>query len=203
MVTTILFDIGNVLIGFDQELIWKRLATVSNLSADEIRQRIQASGVMDLHETGKLSSRELFQAIQDRGQLDPALSFEEFSLIWADIFWEHKPITRLVQTLQQHYAILLLSNVGEIHWNWLVKQFPIFSQVDDLILSYQVGYMKPAREIYHEAIRRSGSLPEQCVYIDDIAEYIKASRQLGLQGIHYQSPAQLKSELKMLDVDPW
>jgi FMN phosphatase YigB (HAD superfamily) len=200
MFTTILFDIGNVLIGFDHGLIWKRLAVASKLSADEIRQRIQGSGVMNVYEAGKLSSLDFFSEIQRLGQLDPALSFDEFCLIWTAIFWENKPMIQLAQTLRQHYAIFLLSNVGEIHWNWLVQHYPIFSQVAEPILSFQVGYMKPAKEIYQEALLRAGALPEQCVYIDDVAEYVAASRELGIQGLQYQSPAQLKNALSQLGV---
>jgi len=69
-----------------------------------------------------------------------------------------------------------------------------------MILSFQVGYMKPATEIYQEAIRRSGSLAEQCVYIDDNERNVEAGRELGIRAIHYQSPEQLKSSLRMLNI---
>ncbi len=201
MVTTIFFDIGNVLVGFAHSLIWKRLAALSNLPSDEIQQRIQVSGLMELHELGKLSSLDFFHEVQTRGQLKPSVSFEDFSVIWADIFWENRLVVQLAKTLQLRYSIFLLSNTGEIHWNWLVEQFPIFREVDGQILSYQVGYMKPAKEIYQEALRRSGSVAEQCVYIDDIAAYVKASRELGIQGILYQSPEQLKNSLRRLNIE--
>jgi FMN phosphatase YigB (HAD superfamily) len=201
MITTILCDIGNVLIGFDHHPIWQRLAAMSPLSAGEIGQRLKASTLLDLHETGKLSSQDFFREIQTLGHLDPALSFEEFCLIWTDIFWENKPMIQLAQTLRQQYALFLVSNVGEIHWDWLVQHYPIFSQVAEPILSFQVGYMKPAKEIYQEALLRAGALPEQCVYIDDVAEYIAASRELGIQGFQYQSLTQVKNALKMLTVD--
>jgi putative hydrolase of the HAD superfamily len=201
MITTLFFDIGNVLVGFDHRLIWNRLATVSKLPSEEIQQRIQSSGLMDSHELGKLSPLEFFHETRDRGQLESSVSFEAFRLMWADIFWEQKPIIQLAQTLQQHYTVALLSNVGEIHWNWLVERFPIFSQVDNMILSFQVGSMKPAREIYQEAIRQSGLLPEQCGYIDDNQKNVEAGREFGIQAVHYQSPEQLKSSLRMLNIE--
>ena len=200
MITTFFFDIGNVLIGFDHHPIWQRLAAMSPLSTGELEQRIKASAFMDLHEIGQLPPREFFRAMQTLGQLDPALSFDEFCLIWTDIFWENKPMMQLAQTLRRQYALFLISNVGEIHWNWLAQHYPIFSQVADPILSFQVGYMKPAKEIYQEALLRAGALPEQCVYIDDVAEYVAASREIGIQGIQYQSLGQVKSALNQLGV---
>jgi putative hydrolase of the HAD superfamily len=200
MITTIFFDIGNVLVGFDHGLIWQRLALFSALSSQELQQRIQDSGVMKLHETGKLTSLDFFYELQQEGKLDSSLSYEKFTRLWADIFWEQVPVIQLANTLQQHYTIGLLSNTGEIHWNWLVSRFSIFSQVDKKILSFQVGYLKPSKEIYQEAIQQSQSQPEQCVYIDDIEAYANASQKLGILGIHYQTPEQLKRELKELDI---
>lgn len=200
MITTIFFDIGKVLVGFDHTLIWQRLAKVSPFSAHEIQQRIQGSELMNLHETGKLGPLDFFHEVQRKGHLNHAVSYEEFSRLWADIFWEQSEIIRLATSLQQHYVIGLLSNVGEIHWNWLVSKFPFFGQANILLLSFQVGHLKPSTEIYQEAIRQSHSQPQQCVYIDDIAAYVNASRQFGIHGIHYRSPEQLQSELKQLHV---
>jgi HAD superfamily hydrolase (TIGR01509 family) len=200
MITTVFFDIGKVLVGFDHGLIWQRLAEKSPLSAAEIQQRIQGSGLMNLHEMGTLPPQEFFRKVCEQGELDTTLSYETFSRCWADIFWEQTPVVQLARTLQQHYTLGLLSNVGEIHWNWVLEQFSIFRQADIRILSFQVGAMKPAEAIYREAIRQSGSQPEQCVYIDDIGAYADASRNLGIYGIHYQSPEQLHQELATLDM---
>ena len=62
MITTIFFDIGNVLLGFDHDLIWQRLAQISPLSAVDIRERIQHSELMNQHESGKLSALEFFHS---------------------------------------------------------------------------------------------------------------------------------------------
>lgn len=200
MITTLFFDIGNVLLGFDHGLIWRRLAAISELSQEGVQQRILTSGLMQLHETGKLSAFEFFHEVQEKAQLPPALLFENFSVLWSDIFWEHKPIIELVTLLQSRYTIFLLSNIGELHWNWLVKQFPIFSRIRCRILSFQVGYTKPTREIYQEALRQSQSLPEHCVYIDDIQEYVQAARMLGIHGIRYHSPEQLQQTFQQLQI---
>ena len=153
---------------------------------------------MILHETGKLPPQEFFQALQHALTLNPTLSFQRFSQLWADIFWENSPLLTLAETLHAHYTIGLLSNTGEIHWNWLLNRFPIFRQFDLRVLSFQVGYMKPAPEIFREAIRQARTQPQDCVYLDDIPAYVEASCQLGIHGIHYQSPEQVHLALKKL-----
>jgi len=37
------------------------------------------------------------------------------------------------------------------------------------------------------------------VFIDDILEYVEAARALGLEGIHYRNPGQLRADLRALD----
>lgn len=200
MITTIFFDIGNVLVGFDHHLIWQRLAQYSTFTADDLARRVQAAGLMDLHETGKLGPTEFFERVQACGHLSAALSFEEFCRLWADIFWEQTPVIELASQLRRRYQVWLLSNTGEIHWVWLLQRFPIFSQVYDQILSFQVGAMKPAPAIYQAALRRAQAAPDHCVYIDDIPDYAAASRAHGIHGIHYQSPEHLSQALHRLGI---
>ncbi|MDY0091436.1 MAG: HAD family phosphatase [Candidatus Vecturithrix sp.] len=200
MISTIFFDIGNVLVWFDHNRIWQRLSDFSPYSPQEIQQRIQEARLMPLHETGHLSPQPLFHALQQHIRLDAALSYQKFFPLWADIFWENSSITALAQKLRPHYRLGLLSNTGEIHWNWLVSQFAIFRQIDLRILSFQVGCMKPDPQIFQEALRQARVQPEQCAYLDDIHTNIEVSRELGMHGIHVQSPEQVEEECRALQI---
>lgn len=200
MITTIFFDIGKVLANFDHTLIWKRLAQISKLSEYDIAARIQSLDILSLHETGHLSSQGLFNQIRTQFELTADLSFDDFARLWSDIFQAQWPVIHLAEQLHQRYSVMLLSNTGEIHWNWLVQTIPFFTQVDDAVLSFRVGYMKPAPEIYHAAIQCSHSAPEQCAYIDDVAAYAETACQLGIHGIHFRSFPQLQDELRALHV---
>lgn len=200
MISTIFFDIGNVLVGFDHNRIWQRLADFSPYSPQDIQQRIQETRLMPLHETGKLSPQQLFHALQQLLQLGAALSYQQFSLLWADIFWENPPIIDLAEQLRGRYTTGLLSNTGEIHWNWLVSRFAIFRQIDLRILSFQVGCMKPDPQIFHAALRQAQAQPEECAYFDDLQANIEASQKIGVHGILMQSPEQVREECRALRI---
>lgn len=204
MITTVFFDIGNVLLAFDHQLIWQRLLPFSTLSSKELQEQIQHSGLMNLHESGELSPLDFFHEIQREGKLLPSLSYEHFARFWGDIFREQAPIVQLAGNLQGRYRVGLLSNIGEIHWDWVLSRFSFFRQVepDTRILSFECGCMKPAEKIYQEALKRVQDKAEHCVYIDDIPDYVESSRKLGIQGIHYQSPEQLIGDLEALGVLP-
>jgi putative hydrolase of the HAD superfamily len=63
---------------------------------------------------------------------------------------------------------------------------------DKWILSYEVGFKKPAIEIYQKAIEWASVGPKKILFIDDIKKYVDVAVSLGMQGIHFISSSQLK-----------
>jgi len=60
---------------------------------------------------------------------------------------------------------------------------------------------KPEPEIYEILIERFSLTPEKAVFIDDLEENIEAAKDVGLQGIVFKSPDQLKGDLKGLGIE--
>jgi FMN phosphatase YigB (HAD superfamily) len=58
-----------------------------------------------------------------------------------------------------------------------------------------VGFKKPAIEIFQKAIQWASVNPEKILFIDDIKKYVEVAISLGMQGIHFISPGQLKEAL--------
>jgi putative hydrolase of the HAD superfamily len=55
--------------------------------------------------------------------------------------------------------------------------------------------MKPQPRIFQAAIALAGCRPEECFYTDDIADYVAAAQNLGIDAVRFESLAQLQSEL--------
>jgi HAD superfamily hydrolase (TIGR01509 family) len=66
---------------------------------------------------------------------------------------------------------------------------------DKWILSYEVGFKKPAIEIYQKAIKWASVEPKKILFIDDMKKHVDVAVSLGMQGIHFISASQLKEEL--------
>ena len=64
------------------------------------------------------------------------------------------------------------------------------------MLSFRVKALKPAPEIYREAIARAGCRPEECFYTDDIAAYVEAAKREGMDAVQFQSRAQIEREMR-------
>src|SRR5206468_10966480 len=79
-------------------------------------------------------------------------------------------------------------------------RFPFFRFFPIRIYSYQVGASKPDPIIYRKTLQACAVRAEEAVYIDDIAEYAAAAARLGMTGIIFQSPEQLRSESRGLGI---
>jgi epoxide hydrolase-like predicted phosphatase len=75
-----------------------------------------------------------------------------------------------------------------------------YNMFDVLVFSCAEGTKKPERGIYERTIKKLGVQPEQSVFIDDRADYIKGAEQARLNTILFKSIEQVKNELVRLNV---
>jgi glucose-1-phosphatase len=102
----------------------------------------------------------------------------------------------VLEEIRGRHRLLLLSNTNAIHFEMLHAKHPILRQFDDRVLSYQVRAMKPQPEIFREVIVRAGCRPEACFFTDDIAAYVSAAREHGIDAVQFHSFEQAQEELR-------
>jgi len=128
-------------------------------------------------------------------------TFEQFTEIWNRVL-DPTPIHEdgFFQELSKTYKLALLSNTDPIHVQHLEANYSFFKFFRTRIYSCSVGVSKPNPLIYRAALRALKVQAQDAVYIDDIAAYVEAAQRLGMQGIQFQSPTQLTSDLIALGV---
>jgi putative hydrolase of the HAD superfamily len=75
----------------------------------------------------------------------------------------------------------ILSNTCAVHWNHLLAERPwvLAGGPREIVLSHEVGAMKPDRRIYDVAAARAGVPPERIFFCDDIPAHVAAAREAG------------------------
>jgi len=91
----------------------------------------------------------------------------------------------LIELLRPAYKTALLSNADETLRDRL-RTFGIERLFDGIVISADVGMVKPDPEIYALAAERIGLPPAECVFVDDMESNIEAARAAGMQGVHYR-----------------
>ncbi|MGA4851254.1 HAD family hydrolase [Streptomyces sp. G5(2025)] len=69
---------------------------------------------------------------------------------------------------------------------------------DAVISSADLGVTKPDRRIYEVAAERAGVAPGRCLFVDDREENVTAAEALGMTGLLYREPADLRAALTPL-----
>jgi FMN phosphatase YigB (HAD superfamily) len=197
MIKVICFDLGKVIVDFDYGEVIQELLKRTPVPASEVTGFLSSNILINDYETGRISTAEFYQRVCRRLELD--LPLDTFRSLWVSMFLPDPLISEpFLKTLKEHYRLILLSNTNEIHFGFLEERYRILNHIEERVLSYQVGCMKPESKIYHIAVTKAGVRPEEILFTDDREENIAAARRLGIQAIRFESEQQLRHEMKLL-----
>jgi putative hydrolase of the HAD superfamily len=191
----IIFDIGRVLVRLDIAGAMGGLAGMISLTPQETWAAIEHDPRWHDWQEGRMSPRDWQLHICRR--LGVNLSFEQFSDIWNRVL-DPTPVldSAFLESLSKRYCLAVLSNTDPIHVAELEKRFDFFRFFKHRIYSYVVGASKPSPLIFRAALQACKTTADNAIYIDDIPAYVEAARQLGMTGIVFQSPDQLRADLE-------
>lgn len=200
MIKTIIFDLGNVIVPFDFQRGYAAIASHCPYSPAEIPKRIGGTDLVVRFESGQIGAVQFVRELSEL--LGLTVGFEEFCRIWNSIFHTDRALPEsLFVGLKRRHRLVLLSNTNILHFPMLRDSFPLLRHFDAFVLSYEVGVLKPAQEIYRQAIHVSQCQPEECFYIDDIQAYVDGARQAGIDAVQFRSLEKLKEDLRSRNID--
>jgi putative hydrolase of the HAD superfamily len=198
-IKTIVFDFGNVIGFFDHELVYEKLAPLAGVSGETVRSVLFDARLEVEYESGRMSTAELLQHVRETCRID--CTDAELITAYADMFWPNQPVCDLLPLLTPRYRLLLLSNTNDMHANQFRRQFAeTLQHFDALVLSHEVGWRKPASDIYVHCQRLAQCEPAECVFIDDLPRNIEGARACGWHGITYRDFDDLCRRLSELGV---
>lgn len=105
-----------------------------------------------------------------------------------------------VRKYRGQYKVGLLSNVSDSVIAQLFAEHELAELFDEVVLSSSVGMIKPSVAIFELTATRLGSLPEECVMIDDLERNIAGARDAGMHGIVYRSAETFARDTKALGI---
>jgi epoxide hydrolase-like predicted phosphatase len=196
-IQAILFDIGGVLVRTIDRAPRQALAERLGMSASDLEALVfggesgQKAQLGQIDEAGQWA----FACRQVGWPVDRAVEFR------TQFFGGDELDTALLATigkLHQAYKTGIISNAMNgtralIEGPWAMT--PLF---DAIVLSGEVGVMKPDPRIYRIALERLEAQPGQAVFIDDFQHNVDGARAVGMHGIRFRSPSQLVAELDAL-----
>lgn len=187
MIKNIVFDFGGVIADISRNKAVQAFLELGLNDADTRLDKYHQTGIFQELEEGKLSADD-FRC--ELGKLcGRELTEAETCRAWLGFFTgvDTRKLDYMLE-LRKSYLVYILSNTNPFVMSWArsTEFSPVGKPLDDycekLYLSYQVGYTKPAREIFDFMLKDSGMLPAETLFVDDGASNIRAAEELGFRG---------------------
>lgn len=183
----------------DNGLFLQAISRHTGKSAEQLNELIYVrSDLPQRYETGLIASHYFYESIAALCEL--SITEDEFIKAYTNIFTPIPTTFESIKRLKPLYKLALLSNTSEWDFLYGIKTCGIFDLFDAVTLSYQVKAMKPKREIFLDVLAKLKLEPQECIYIDDIEEYVTAACKMGIHGVHYISHERLVDDLKWMGV---
>lgn len=171
-IKVLLFDFGGVVVDIDRNNAVQRFEEIGLEQADSLLDSYKQSGIFLQLEEGILTPHEFYEALCDLA--DKHIPSEQIDYAWMG-FFPHINQERLdfINELRKKYRVCLLSNTNPIIMSWARSvQFsqsgkPLDAYFDKLYLSYQMGMVKPKREIFEQILKSENIPANQVMFLDD------------------------------------
>ena len=199
MIRNLIFDVGNVLLGYR----WYEMLTqdygLSHEEANRIGNEMFETDLWGVELDGGRISLE--EAIQEYKKLYP----DDFSVIqWFLRNGKQMAVKRpevwekVVGLKKKGYKIYILSNYSNELFHQHTEGASFLDVLDGGVVSYQVKEIKPNRRIYEILLEKYDLDPAECLFFDDRADNVETARSLGFEAIQVTSQKMINDTLKKM-----
>jgi HAD superfamily hydrolase (TIGR01509 family) len=190
----IVFDIGNVLIRWDPEILYRRL-----IPDDAERRRFLAEVLT--HDWNLEQDRGRSWADAEAELIARHPSHEELIRAWRRHWHEMVPgpidetVTILEKLIAAGYDVTALTNFAEDTFAEAQARFPYLTTFRGITVSGKVRLVKPDVAIYLHHAEEHGLDPRASLFFDDMPANIAAARAAGWNAEQFIDPATMRADL--------
>ena len=196
-IQAVVWDLGGVLVRTEDYAPRRQLAVKFGMTFEEIEDFVFSGESGDRAQRGEISVEQHWDFLRTKLGLSP-VEMQAFR----EQFWGGDRLdTDLVNDIRhsrRSYMTGLLSNAFSDLREVVTGVWKFADAFDEMIISAEVGLVKPDPRIYQLALDRLGVVPEAAVFIDDYLHNVEGARAVKMNAIHFRDPQQARSELQQL-----
>jgi 2-haloacid dehalogenase len=197
--TAVTFDLGGVLIDWNPRYLYRKLF------GDDAAMERFLSEVATNEWNGTIDSGRSFAgAVADLTTEHPeqAEMIRAYHLRWSEmlgpVFEGTLQIVREVKAAG--YRTYALSNWSAETFGRTRERFKFLDEMDGILISGEVGIVKPDPAIFREFLRRFDLDPAATVYVDDLEPNVRAAESVGINALLFAGADRLRADLRELGV---
>jgi len=195
-IRAVFVDFGGVLVRTEDQGPRARQAERLGMKPRDLEKLVFESESSRQASTGEIPEEAHWQAVA--GAL--GVSRLDLEKIISEFFAGDRPDAALLdflRSLRPERKVGLISNA----WSSL-RAFILLNNFEDLfdamIISAEVGLMKPDPRIYRLALKILNVQPAESVFLDDVLVNVEAARSTGMSAIQFTQPEKTLEELRQL-----
>ncbi len=194
-IRAVFFDLGGVILRTEYEAPRQHLAGRLGMEYEDLVRLVFDSENSRKASLGAVTEDEHWQSVARRLKRPREAESLRDEFFAGDVI-DHA-LLNFLRSLRPLYKTGLISNA----WSGL-RQYIIDHKFDDafdqMIISAEVGVVKPNPRIYQMALDQLGVSPSEAVFVDDFIENVKGAQAVGMSAIHFHDPEAALAELKVL-----
>ena len=105
-----------------------------------------------------------------------------------------KKMVQLIKNLRISYKIGFVSNTIKPHER-INRKRGLFKLFDVVVLSHKIRMTKDDKRIFLMTAKKLKVKPKECIFIDDVKDFVNVSKSVGMKGMQFKNIGQLKSSL--------
>ena len=196
-IRAIICDLGGVLLRTADFTPREQLATRLGMSRHELERFIFGGESGDQAQRGDITVQQHWENLRNQIKF----STQEFNHLVDEFFANDvldSSLLDYVRDLHKTYKTGLLSNAFDDGRQIITDRLHIADTFDDMVISAEVGLVKPDPRIFQLAVEQLGVETNQAIFVDDMQRNVDGAKLAGLLGIHFQNPDQMRLDLEQL-----
>ncbi len=185
MLKAIIFDVGGVLIRTHSRAGREKWAAKLGLDSWEFENLVFNGESGRQAQLGQKTSHAHWCWLRDYFGLDEAGLAEMRRDFFTGDRLDEPLLTYILRLRQAGYRTGLLTNSADDARQVLAS---IIDHFDGVVISAEVGLMKPTPKIYHLAAASVKVKVNQALFVDDFIENVEGAKKVGMQALHFTNP---------------
>jgi putative hydrolase of the HAD superfamily len=140
---------------------------------------------------GEIEEADFIKAMSDKSGI-PA---DEIEQEIESYFVVNPEMIELVKSLKEKHNLIVLSNAPKGIVEHVLESNGLRDLFDALVISADIGMIKPSPEIYRHVLEGNGLTASDVVYVDDNPKNVEAAQAMGIKSVIFTNIDSLKSIL--------
>lgn len=195
-IRAVFFDFGGVIMRTEYQAPRQHLAERFRMDYDDIDKAVFGSESARRASVGEITEEVHWLEVLKRFR-QPAIEMKTFKdeFFGGDVI--DRQLVEVIRSMRGKFHTGLISNA----WSGLrefITREKIIDVFDTVVISAEVGVVKPSAGIYEVALQQAGVKAKEAIFVDDVAANIDACEKIGMKGILFKEPQEVLAQLNRL-----